>query len=209
MAIDFRGQQFFPEPKIFGSEREVLAGSTDWRHLRPRLSGRSASTTPDDRQATRSGAGQGCTAGCVAEARSGEGALLPWGVGGSRCESAVEHGGSGPGPPSQSHAGRGRAGQGGGAAGLESPVQPPAWPHPAGENGGWGGWGGSGWRVTERRSARAYRRVGASDSASPVRRARRPPRARRMEDRRAGRLDAPWPEGLGTAVMRPGPRSRG
>ena len=69
--------------------REVLAGSTDWRHRRQRLSGRSASTKPDDRQATRSGAGRGCTARRVAEARPG---CSPEGWGeanaraGSRCE---------------------------------------------------------------------------------------------------------------------------
>ena len=34
----------------------MLAGSTDWRHRRQRLSGRSASTKPNDRQATRRGA---------------------------------------------------------------------------------------------------------------------------------------------------------
>ena len=62
---------FFPEPKIFGSadgwpagrrrravRREVLAGSTDWRHRPQRPSWRSVSTKPNDRQATRSGAGQ-------------------------------------------------------------------------------------------------------------------------------------------------------
>ena len=38
----------------------MLADSTDWRHRRQRLSGRSASTKPNDRQATRSGAGRGC-----------------------------------------------------------------------------------------------------------------------------------------------------
>ena len=54
------------------ARRGKLAGSTDWRHRRQRLSGRLASTTPDDRQAPRSGAGRGCTARRVDQARPGD-----------------------------------------------------------------------------------------------------------------------------------------
>ena len=50
-------------------KREVLAGSTDWRHRRQRLSGRSASTKPNDRQATRSGAGRANASRGVPETR--------------------------------------------------------------------------------------------------------------------------------------------
>ena len=69
----------------------------------------------------------------------------------------------------------------------ESPVQPPARLQPAGKNGAWGGGG-----ATEPRSSGPRvpaRCAGASrdrDSASPVWRARRSLRARRMGDRRAG-----------------------
>ena len=91
---------FFPEPQVLGwpvrvkkglsgrrrraVRRGGSAGSTDWRHRRQRLSGRLASTTPDDRQATRSGAGRGCTASRAAEARPGrlEGRAAPPGAGG-------------------------------------------------------------------------------------------------------------------------------
>ena len=72
-------RSFLPaEPTIFGAEDrrlarssaqpgqgrravrgEVLAGSTELRHRRQRLSGRLASTKPNDSQATRSGAGRG------------------------------------------------------------------------------------------------------------------------------------------------------
>ena len=96
---------FILEPQVFGwpvrvkkgfsgrrrraVRRGGLAGSTDWRHRRQRLSGRLASTTPDDRQATRSGAGRGCTASRAAEARPGrlEGRAAPPGGGGARAQS--------------------------------------------------------------------------------------------------------------------------
>ena len=147
----------------------MLAGSTDWRHRRQRLSGRSASTGPGPARVE---------AQLTHGRRQGRGAEL---LSNNEAASRV-------------------------LIKREYPIQPPARPHPAGKNGD--GRGGA----TERRSARGCRRAGASrdrDSASPVRRARRSLRARRMGDRRAGAPRSALAEGLGTAGTRPGPRSRG
>ena len=79
----FEPAPFFPESKVFGSpDGWTASGRPTVRregHRRHRLSGRSASTAPNDRRATRSGTGHGCTARFVADARAGEGRAGGWG----------------------------------------------------------------------------------------------------------------------------------
>ena len=196
----------------------MSAGSTDWRHRRQRLSGKSVSTTPNDGQATRSGAGRGCTA--RRRSPAGRGRAAPLAGGGKPMRQRSRALRQGPGAAESKSCGPGqgrpewrRSGLmvGGRAAGAElrsnseaasqaliereSPVQPPARLQPAGKNGAWGGGGGL---PSHARVATECRRAALAPRVTRTR------RLRSTDGRSSGR--GARAEGLGTAGTRPGPR---